>query len=582
MLEFNKLTLKFFSKKYEFLYQKNFIKKYLFQIRIAILLSCFFYAVFALLDPLVVKNNANIAGELRFIICVLHILLYAFTYHKLFFRYLHQSIFTLGLISGLGIVFLIVMADGFYTQLYFPGLQLAFIFIVATRLRFIYVFSVILLILLAYEYVAFFLLKLPVFVIINNLFFLVATAFISSFVSYVMESSCRKMFIKNLLLQKAQKQAERANKAKSEFLANMSHEIRTPLNAISGFNQILEFNADKYGFPDTVKSYLKQTRTSIKHLTSLVNDILDFSRIEAGKMEIFYENINIKKFIEELVDGIRVFTEKKLLELNYEIDSDVPEIILTDKIKLNQILVNLISNAIKFTDKGTILLRVEKDDDHILFIVKDEGIGIEKNRINSIFDAFVQADSSITRKYGGTGLGLSITKNIVELLNGSIYVNSEKGKGSTFYVKLPLKIGKKSNYIEEKRSESIFIGKKALVIEDIEINVNVLKNFFDELGIEVYIANNGEEGLKKLLDLYEDGNLPDIVFMDRHMPVMDGDEAVKLIRKNKNISHIPVIALSADAFVEQKNAAFEIGFTDYLIKPLNFMKLIEVLNKYLK
>jgi PAS domain S-box-containing protein len=382
-------------------------------------------------------------------------------------------------------------------------------------------------------------------------------------------------------LRSARDQANAANNAKSQFLANMSHEIRSPLNSIVGFCQILTKRARKLSLPDDFQHYLSNIKTSGENLSELINNILDLSKIEAEKVSLSLENINLKLLVQGIYHVNKAQAFLKKMTFKYDIDPNLPEIIYSDRTKLHQILMNLVGNAVKFTpEKKTVLLSVKLEKNRIVFQIRDEGIGIPKKHQKNIFKAFEQVDESMTRHYGGTGLGLAIVQKMTELLCGEVKLKSEEGKGSEFTVRIPLVKAKLEDFEQEKMSWddiSFSTRNKILVVEDEPTNREMITVLFKELGINIITAENGKIGIKLALDLK-----PDLILMDMHMPGMDGIEATKQILSHPKGKHMPIVALSADAFTDQQKAAFDVGVSDYLIKPLDVKKLIPILHKYLK
>ncbi|RLA78869.1 MAG: hypothetical protein DRG78_14100 [Epsilonproteobacteria bacterium] len=382
---------------------------------------------------------------------------------------------------------------------------------------------------------------------------------------------------------KAKNNAINANKAKSEFLANMSHEIRTPLNAINGFIEIIadEFDDEK------LLSYISVIDRNSESLLGIINDILDFNKIESGKLDIVKEYFELQDEIKHTVDLFKAKASQKNITLALTISKAVPYTCKTDSLRLKQILSNLLSNAIKFTNKnGDIEVKIDanKETEKLYFSVKDNGMGISDKYQKTIFDPFSQEDLTTTKKFGGTGLGLSICHKLVDLLGGELNVKSQKGNGSEFYFNLPApcindqniqdKISKK-----EKIKDFKFNGNKILLVEDNESNQMFMSITLKKLGLEFDIANDGVEAIEQFkLNVY------DAVLMDENMPNLNGIEATKQIleyEKENNLSHTPIIALTANALKGDRERFLEAGMNEYLTKPLNKKKLSEILGKFL-
>lgn len=383
--------------------------------------------------------------------------------------------------------------------------------------------------------------------------------------------------------------AQHVAKAKSQFLATMSHEIRTPMNAIIGFSE-LALNKD---FPAQALDYLKKINTASNGLMGILNDILDFSKLEAGHLTIAHKNFYLDDLLETLYSLFDDLSKEKGLILNMELASDVPLGLIGDAPRLQQVLINLLGNAIKFTTYGTVTLKVtlqqiDQSQVRLLFCVLDTGIGISAEDHEKLFQPFWQVDGSITRRFGGTGLGLAISHNLVQLMGSEIVVESTHGVGSSFSFGLVLGVLSLTrpyqfDYLSKTLSATLstyaqlLADTRILVVEDNLVNQQVVSEFLTLAGIGVKIANNGQEALA----LLEQGEF-DAVLMDMHMPVMDGFEATKQLRNLPCFATLPVLALSAGVTPEEQEQCLASGINDFIAKPINPVTLLATLVRWLK
>jgi len=392
----------------------------------------------------------------------------------------------------------------------------------------------------------------------------------------------------NTEMHNANVRSEAATQAKSSFLANMSHEIRTPLNAIIGMTKIGKSAADK----ERMAYCFNKIEDASHHLLGVINDVLDVSKIESGKFELSPVEFSFEKMLQGVVNVVNFRADEKHQKINIVIDKRIPAFMIGDDQRLAQVITNLLSNAVKFTpDNGDInvnarLLSEENDLHTIQINVSDTGIGISPEQQARLFTSFQQAESNTTRRYGGTGLGLAIAKNIVEMMNGTIWIESELGKGATFAFTFKLKRAERDGTdhqevtVTQESSIMQFEGRRILLAEDVEINREIVLALLEPTLLTIDCAENGVEAVRIFNDAPD---LYDMIFMDVQMPQMDGYEATRRIREldTPKAKSIPIIAMTANVFREDVEKCLEVGMNDHVGKPLDFDEIIKILHMYI-
>ncbi|EKO3503227.1 response regulator [Vibrio fluvialis] len=383
--------------------------------------------------------------------------------------------------------------------------------------------------------------------------------------------------LKTRELKIAQQQAEQANQSKSQFLAMMSHELRTPLNAVLGLIDLLRDDSDAYQ-----QEMLEQMENSAELLLVIINDILDLSRIESGHFELQRHWISLSKKLQHALEYHSQVAQAKDIKFNVKASICEQFEYWVDSVRLTQILFNIIGNAIKFTHQGFVDVSLVTARDRLEIEVRDSGIGIDNERIEHLFSPFIQADTSITRNYGGTGLGLAITKHLVELMGGTIKVNSKLGEGSLFTISIPLESRSTAAANENagqlsdtKTYDALDNSKHILVVEDTKTNQMVIQLLLNRMGYNVTIANNGQHAL----ELIEKNRSFDLIFMDISMPIMDGIQATRILRSQRVTT--PIIALTAHSMNSDHQNCLAAGMNDIVLKPIRSKELQRISDRYL-
>ncbi len=410
----------------------------------------------------------------------------------------------------------------------------------------------------------------------------------------IKQRAAKELEEKNSIIEKEKQRAEKSEQFKSEFLANMSHEIRTPMNAVVGMTNLL---LDE---PQSEKNlrYLHSIKNASDNLLIVINDVLDLSKMEAGKMQLEKIPFRLADIAAGIYDTFYLKAEEKNIKFIIDVDSNIPPFLIGDSARLTQILLNLAGNALKFTEKGSVIIRMKKGSEKaktsslcsIHFLIEDTGIGIEKEKLATVFESFTQAHTGETRKYGGTGLGLTISKNLVELYGSQLAVESQPGAGSVFSFAIPFETGTEEQlkeYYTEKEGYSAddLFGIKVLLAEDNEDNqvvaVDTLKKLIED--VEIDIVNNGKEAIEKIRQHYANSYY-DLILMDVQMPILDGFETTRQIRNNFSspINNIPIIALTASVIRSDLQKCIDAGMNSYIPKPFTKETLIKEIGKVLQ
>jgi CheY-like chemotaxis protein len=383
-------------------------------------------------------------------------------------------------------------------------------------------------------------------------------------------------------LARARDEAEAANRAKSAFLANTSHEIRTPLNGLVGLARLARLpNIEE----ERRARYLQQIDDSAQALSGVISDILDLSKIEAGKLTLETVDFDLRALLESIEHGYSALAEARALALEMTVATGVPRRVRGDPVRVRQVLTNFLSNAVKFTERGGVRVLVRPAaGDRLRFEVGDSGPGIPADAQSRLFQPFTQADESTTRRYGGTGLGLSICRELATLMGGAVGVDSEPGRGSLFWAELPLPQSEQSGLHSAVGSveagQPDLAGLRLMIVEDNPVNMMIAVALLEQWGVDVTQATNGAEAVSGVIAQAEAGQPFDVVLMDVQMPVQGGNEATRVLRRRFDARQLPIIALTAAALTHERDEALAAGMNDFLTKPIDAQRLHDTLQRW--
>jgi len=607
MMIYNKVTLAFPEEK-EKLFRKNYFKESIVQVRVSFVLVSFLYGIFGYLDTIMFPEYANTFHIIRYaIVLPVFFMVIILSYTKIFSKIWQEALFVSTLVGGCGIIVMILLVPDNYA--YYAGMMLIFsaaYFIL--RLRFLSATIACWIIMLIYNLSAIYYENSPVNIIINTNYFFISANLLGMFAAYSLEYYTRRNYYLNQALEKeklhivdinrnlektvrdrtkemyfAKERAEESDRLKSAFLANMSHEIRTPMNGILGFSELLK-NPELTS--NQQQKYIKIIEKSGARMLNTINDIIDISKIESGLIKLDMTETDIQEKIEYIYSFFKPEIEAKGIEFNINNSLSKSEsVIFTDSEKTYSILINLVKNAIKYTEKGSIDIGCYKKGDFLEIFVKDTGIGIPENRQDAIFERFVQADISDVMARQGSGLGLSISKAYAELMGGEIRLESEEGSGSTFYLSLPYDSGSQrllnsqeelTSHNENVESNPEVFSLKILITEDDYVSEQFLEIAVGSFAKEIIKARTGFEAV----EICRNNPDIDLILMDIRMPKMNGYEATKEIRKfNKNVIIISQTAFGLSGDREKSIAA---GCNDYVSKPVSKDDLLALIQKHLQ
>jgi signal transduction histidine kinase/AmiR/NasT family two-component response regulator len=536
------------------------------------------YGAFGVLDLTVGGPSTAVLLAIRWgIVCPILLAIFGLTFWKAMFLRLGQVALTASLLAtGLGVVAMTALMPAPFNSEYYAGIIMVVIY-AGTLIRLKYRYSVVasVILVLSYQASALWLNPIPRTMLISNDFFLGMATAVGLFSGYFQDLYIRRAYANRKAADEAREAADAANRAKSEFLATMSHEIRTPLNGVLGMAQAMAMNR----LSKAQRERLQVIGHSGEMLLALVNDVLDLSKIEAGRLELDLADFDLEALVRGVQANFQPMAEGKGLAFSVAVGEGAGGTWRGDAVRVRQILYNLVSNAVKFTAAGSVEVCIAATDAGLECAVSDTGIGISPDKVEGLFDKFVQADASTTRRYGGTGLGLAICRELCDAMGGAIDVESEPGRGSKFTVRLPLaRVDARRPAAPQPAAVEAASDERPLRIlaaEDKPVNQLVLKTLLGQFGLEPVIVANGEEAVAA----WEQGDW-DVILMDAQMPVMDGVTATRRIRSREAAARrpaTPIIALTANAMAHQAEAYLAAGMNSVVAKPIQVAQLLEAI-----